>query len=184
VFKHCRIPRDQLLGGDEHVPRTGSGGYGGAIATLNKTRPRVSAVGIGHALGCLRFCTEELKKEGIEVDYGVGVHSRSAAQQKLIEMEADAEAATLSVLRATTMADARQPNGLESSICKSKGGEIARSVPQRSLELLGGSGLNREYRVEKRLRDARVTDIYEGTGQIMQLIIARHILGYKAGELR
>jgi acyl-CoA dehydrogenase len=82
------------------------------------------------------------------------------------------------------MADARQPNGLESSICKSKGGEIARSVPQRSLELLGGSGLNREYRVEKRLRDARVTDIYEGTGQIMQLIIARHILGYKAGELR
>ncbi len=99
----------------------------------------VSAVGIGHALGCLRFCIEELAKEGIEVEHGPGAHSRSAVQQKLIEIEADIEAATLSVLRATTLADSGQANSLEAAICKSKAGEIARSVPQRCLEILGAA---------------------------------------------
>ncbi|MCP5069665.1 MAG: acyl-CoA dehydrogenase, partial [bacterium] len=83
IFSNCRIPRDQLLGGDEEVSRTGSGGFRGAMATFNTTRPRVSAVGIGHALGCLRFCREELEKEGVEVEHGPGMHSRSAAQQML-----------------------------------------------------------------------------------------------------
>jgi acyl-CoA dehydrogenase len=105
-------------------------------------------------------------------------------QQKLIEIEADIEAATLSVLRATTLADSGQANSLEAAICKSKAGEIARSVPQRCLEILGGNGLSREYLVEKWLRDARITDIYEGTGEIMRLIIARRILGYSSEELR
>ncbi|MCP3987166.1 MAG: acyl-CoA dehydrogenase [bacterium] len=184
IFSNCRVPRDQLLGGNEEVSRTGSGGYRGAMATFNKTRPRVSAVGIGHALGCLRFCKEELEKEGIEVEHGPGMHSRSAAQQMLIEIEADIEAASLSVLRATTLADSGQPNSLEAAICKSKAGEIARTVPQRCLEILGGSGLSREHLVEKWLRDARITDIYEGTGEIMRLIIARQILGYSSEELR
>jgi acyl-CoA dehydrogenase len=183
VFKDCRIPRDNLLGGDETIPKQGSGGFKGVMKTFNMTRPGVGAGGIGKAQASFDFTVEELSKEGAVLDYESGIHNRSAVGQKLIEIEADLEAAKLTVFRAAALADTNQPNNVEASVAKAKGGEVARTGTQRCLEILGGLGITRDYLPEKWFRDSRITDIYEGTGQIQRLIIARAILGYTSAEM-
>ncbi len=183
VFRDCRIPRDHLLGLDETVPKEGSGGFRGVMKTFNMTRPAVAALGLGIAEAALDFTREALAAEGVEVEWGPGMASRSALQQRLIELEADWEAAILLTLNAAWLSDQGKPNNLEASISKAKGGEVARTVTQGCLEMLGALGITRDYLVEKWFRDARITDIYEGTGQIQRLIIAREILGYTSAEL-
>jgi acyl-CoA dehydrogenase len=183
VFKDCRIPRDQLLGGNEEIPKQGSGGFRGVMKTFNMTRPAVAALGLGIAQAALDFARDELAKEGVEVDWDAGPHARSAVQQKLVELEADHEAAMLTVLHAARLGDLGQPNNLEASIAKAKGGEMARTITQRVIELVGALGISREHLLEKWFRDCRITDIYEGTGQIQRLIIARSILEYSSAEL-
>jgi acyl-CoA dehydrogenase len=183
-FRDCRIPRENLLGGDESV-RTdkGSGDYKGVMRTFNMTRPAVAAGGVAKALGAVNFARDALTAEGIEVDWDKGFHERSAAEQALIEMEADAEAAALTVLNAAFLADTGQPNNLESSVCKAKGGDVCRTVPQRAMDVLGAMSISHDHLVERYLRDGRISDIYEGTGQIQRLIIARGVLHYSSEEL-
>ncbi|MFQ5697166.1 MAG: acyl-CoA dehydrogenase family protein [Myxococcota bacterium] len=183
VFRDCRIPRDHLLGGNEAVPKKGSGGFRGVMKTFNMTRPAVAALGLGIAEAALDFARDALAKEGVEVDWDAGLHTRSAVQQKLVELEADLEAAMLTVLYAARLGDLGQPNNLEASIAKAKGGEMARTLTQRAIELCGALGVSREHLLEKWFRDCRITDIYEGTGQIQRLIIARSILEYSSAEL-
>jgi acyl-CoA dehydrogenase len=183
VFRDCRIPRDHLLGGDESIPKQGAGGFKGVMKTFNMTRPAVAAIGLGIAQAALDFTRDALAGEGVDVDWNAGTHARSAAQQELVEIEADIEAATLSVLHAVWLSGEGKSNNLEASISKAKGGEVARTATQRCLALLGSVGISHEYLLEKWFRDCRITDIYEGTGQIQRLIIAREILGYSAAEL-
>ena len=90
----------------------------------------------------------------------------------------------LTVLRAAWLGDPRKPNNLEASIAKAKGGAAVREITQGCIEILGPLGVSREHLLEKWFRDVRITDIYEGTGQIQHLIIARTILGYGREELR
>ena len=168
---------------DERIPKQGAGGFRGVMKTFNMTRPAVAALGLGIAQAALDFTRDSLAQEGIEVDWGVGKHARTAIQQELIEIEADIEAGMLDVLRATWLSGESQPNNREASIAKAKGGEVARTATQRCLEILGGLGISREHLVEKWFRDCRITDIYEGTGEIQRLIIARDILEYSSAEL-
>jgi acyl-CoA dehydrogenase len=183
VFRDCRIPRDHLLGGDESIPKEGAGGFKGVMRTFNMTRPAVAAIGLGIAQAALDFTRDSLAAEGVEVDWNAGIHGRSAVQQELIEIEANIEAAMLSVLHASWLSGEAKPNNLEASISKAKGGEVARTATQRCIALLGSLGISLDYLLEKWFRDCRITDIYEGTGQIQRLIIARDILGYSAAEL-
>jgi len=183
VFRDCRIPRDHLLGGDESIPKEGAGGFKGVMRTFNMTRPAVAAIGLGIAQAALDFTRDSLAAEGVEVDWNAGLQGRSAVQQELIEIEADIEAAMLSVLHASWLSGEAKPNNLEASISKAKGGEVARTATQRCIALLGSLGISLDYLLEKWFRDCRITDIYEGTGQIQRLIIARDILGYSAAEL-
>ena len=183
VFRDCRIPRDQLLGGDETIPEQGAGGFRAVMKTFNMTRPAVAALGLGIAQAALDFTRDELAVAGIGPDYEAGVHGQSAAAQELIEIEADIEAAMLDVMHAAWLSGEGKPNNDEASIAKAKGGEVARTATQRCLALLGGLGVSREFLPEKWFRDCRITDIYEGTGQIQRLIIARSILGYSSAEL-
>jgi acyl-CoA dehydrogenase len=111
------------------------------------------------------------------------VHTQSATAQKFLELEALQEAAMLTVTRAAWLADHGKPNNLESSICKAKAGSVVRRVTQGCIELLGALGVSRDHLLEKWFRDVRITDIYEGTGQIQNMIIARSILGYGRAEL-
>ncbi len=183
VFQDCRIPRDNLLGGDESISKKTSGGFRGVMKTFNMTRPAVAALGLGIAQAALDFTRDELAKLGLEPDYEAGLHGQSAAAQELIEIEADIEAGMLDVMHAAWLSGEGKPNNDEASIAKAKGGEIARTATQRCLSLLGGLGVSREFLPEKWVRDCRITDIYEGTGQIQRLIIARSILGYSSAEL-
>ncbi len=184
VFQDCRIPRENLLGGDETIPKESSGGFRGVMKTFNMTRPAVAAIGLGISQAALDFAREQLEEAGVELEYGPGVHAQSAAAKQLLELEAEQEAAMLTVLRAAWLADRGKPNNLESSICKAKAGSAVRRITQGCIELLGATGVSREHLLEKWFRDVRITDIYEGTGQIQNLIIARQILGYGREDLK
>jgi acyl-CoA dehydrogenase len=182
VLKDCRIPRENLLGGDEEI-RTGGGGFKGLMKTFNITRPLVAATGTGTVLACYDFITEALKKEGVEVDWEAGPQKRSATQQKMIELESQLEASILTTLYAAWLMDKGKPNNLESSISKAKGGDVCRGGAQLAIELLGAIGITHDQLVEKWFRDARITDIYEGTGEINRLVTARAILNYSSSDL-
>jgi len=185
VFQDCRIPRGNLLGGDETIPKESSGGFRGVMKTFNMTRPAVAAIGLGIAEAALDFTREQLRAAGFDVEgYGGGLRGESAVVEKLHRLEALHEAAMLTVLNAAWLSDHAKPNNLEASIAKAKGGSAVREITQGCIEILGPLGVSREHLLEKWFRDVRITDIYEGTGQIQHLIIARTILGYGRNELR
>ena len=184
VFDNCRIPRGNLLGGKEEIPKESSGGFRGVMKTFNMTRPAVAAIGLGMAEAALDFARDALAEAGITIEYGPGIAAQSAPAQRFLELEALYEAAMLTVLRAAWLSDQGQPNNLESSICKAKAGAAVREITQGCIELVGPMGASREHLLEKWFRDVRITDIYEGTGEIQRLIIARNILGYGRDELK
>lgn len=182
VLKNCRVPRENLLGMDESVKK-GGGGFKGLMKTFNLTRPAVAAMGIGNIMACRDFILEELEKEGRSVDWEAGQHRRTAIEQKIIDLDAELEAATLCTLRAAWLADKGKPNNMEASVSKQKGGDVSRRCAQLALEILGAMGITHDFLVEKWFRDARITDIYEGTGEIQRLVIARALLGYTSKDL-
>jgi acyl-CoA dehydrogenase len=81
------------------------------------------------------------------------------------------------------MMDHGEPNALESSMCKAKAGQASTHIAQKCVEILGPMGYSREWLVEKLMRDAKIADLYEGTHEINQLIVARQILDYRSGDL-
>jgi acyl-CoA dehydrogenase len=184
VLEDCRIPRENLLGGEETVPKGGSGGFRGVMKTFNMTRPSVAALGLGIAEAALDFTREALAQAGVEIEYGRTLAKQSAAAEKFIRLEMLWEAAMLSVLRAGWLADQGESNNTEASVCKAKAGAAVREITQGCIELLGPIGASRQHLLEKWFRDCRITDIYEGTGEIQHLIIARALLGYTRNELK
>jgi len=183
VFTDCRIPRANLLGGKEDVPKQSSGGFKGVMKTFNMTRPAVAAIGLGMAEASLDFTRDCLVEAGFEITYGGGLHTRPAVVDKFQKLEAKCEAALLSVLRAAWLSDEGQVNNTEASVCKAKAGLVVREITQGCIEILGPMGISREHLLEKWFRDVRITDIYEGTGEIQRMIIARSLLGYTRKEL-
>jgi acyl-CoA dehydrogenase len=183
VFEDCRIPRENLLGGKEEIPVGSSGGFRGVMKTFNMTRPAVAALGLGMAEAALDFTREKLGEAGIEIDYSAGVTSQPAAAARFIELEAEFDAAKLTTLRAAWLGDKGLPNNTEASVCKAKAGSAVREITQGCIEILGPMGVSREHLLEKWFRDVRITDIYEGTGEIQRMIIARSLLDYTRKEL-
>lgn len=184
VFKDCRIPRDHLLGGREEIPKGESGGFRDVMKTFNMTRPATAAFGLGIARAALDFTREQLEAAGVDLAYGAGLHGKSAAADRFHRLEALHEAAMLTVLHASWMSENGKHNNLEASISKAKGGSAVREITQGCIDLLGPLGVSREHLVEKWFRDVRITDIYEGTGQIQRLIIARTIIDYDRTQLK
>jgi len=183
VFKDCRIPRSNLLGGDETIPKKSSGSFKNVLKTFNMTRPGVAAIGLGMAQAALDFTREQLEKGGVTIEYGTGLHGRSAVVDKFIKLETLCEASLLTILRAAWLSGESQPNNLEASVCKAKTGTAVRRITQGCIEILGALGVSREHLLEKWFRDVRITDIYEGTGEIQRMITARGLLGYGRAEL-
>ncbi len=184
VLQDCRIPRGNLLGGDETVSRHGSGGFRGVMKTFNMTRPVVAALGLGIAQAALDFTREALGEGGVDIEYGGGAAGRGALAERFIRLEMQLEAARLAMLRAAWLADNGKPNNTEASVCKAKAGAVVREITQGCIEILGPMGASREHLLEKWFRDCRITDIYEGTGEIQRLIIARTLLDYGRDELK
>ena len=184
IFDNARIPAVNLLGDAEVKTGEGTKGFKGAMKTFDSTRPIVAASAIGIGRAAFEFTRDTLAKHGVRMEYGKPRWKLTTVQADLLEMEAQLHAAWLLTLKATALLDAREENKLESSMAKVKAGKAVTLVTQKAVELLGPLGYTTDYLAEKWMRDAKINDIYEGTGQINTLIVAREILGYTRNELR
>ena len=177
-----RVPFENILGSPT-VEKTTTG-FKGAMATFDATRPLVAATGVGVARAALEEVKKMLAEQGVIIRYGLPRQKLSSIERDVIDMEIMLKSAWLLVLKAVWMADNKQPNALESSMSKVKSGDIVTKITQKAVEIMGPLGYSREYLLEKWFRDAKITDIYEGTGQINRLVVARQVLGYSGSELR
>ena len=178
----ARVPFDHILG-SATVEKT-TKGFKGAMATFDATRPLVAASGIGVARAALEFLKEKLAENGVQIRYGLPRQKLTSIERDVIDMEVMLKSAWLMIIKAVWMADNKKPNALESSMSKVKAGDVGTKITQKVVEILGPLGYSREFLAEKWFRDAKITDIYEGTGQINRLVVARHILEYSGKDLR
>ncbi len=183
-FNNVRLPFGNLLGSTEVQQKGTAKGFKGAMKTFDASRPAVAASAAGIARAALEFTQERLAEEGVEVDYTKSLYELTAVERDLMEMEARYKGAWLLTLRAVAMMAHGESNRLAASMCKYRAGEAVTWITQKAVELLGPLGYTHEFLAEKWMRDAKINDIYEGTKQINQLIVARSILGYSRRELK
>jgi acyl-CoA dehydrogenase len=180
-LEECRIPKDNLLGSPEIEPKRG---FAGVMQTFDNTRPLVAGMAIGVARACLERTRELLTEAGVEIDYDLPPHAQVAAASEFIAMESDWEAARLLTLQAAWMADNKKPNSLQASMAKAKAGRTATDIALRCVALCGSVGYGEGELLEKWARDVKILDLFEGTQQIQQLIVARQLLGKTSAELK
>lgn len=181
VFTDCRVPAANLLGSPEvNVEK----GFAGVMQTFDNTRPVVAAMAVGVAKASIDRTREILKKMGVEADYRQGIKNSSQIEAQLYRYEADWEASRLLTLKAAWMADNGMPNSKEASIAKAKAGRAANEITLGCVELLGTLGYCEDELLEKWSRDSKILDIFEGTQQIQQLIVARRLLNKTSAELK
>lgn len=183
-FDDVRVPGSALLGGKERLDeklaraRSGESSRGSAaMATFERTRPNVGAMAVGIARAAHEYALEYAK--GREV-FGRPIIENQAISFLLADMAVEIDASRLLVRRAAWMGATRQPMArAEGSMSKLKAGRTAVWVTERAIQILGGVGYTREYPVERMHRDAKIYDIFEGTEQTQQLVIARSISGMR-----
>jgi alkylation response protein AidB-like acyl-CoA dehydrogenase len=167
VFEDCVIPTDNLLG------REGEG-FKIALATLDRTRPGIAAQAVGIAQGALDFAVQYAKQR---VQFGKPIAENQGIQFMLADMEIETEAARQLVYHVGELMDRNEPTfGRYSAIAKTFASDAAIKVTNDAIQVLGGYGYMKEFPVERMMRDAKITQIYEGTNQIQRLVIARALL--------
>jgi len=180
-FDNARIPKDNLLGNPDIEPGKG---FAGVMETFDNTRPVVAAMAVGIARATLEELRKILTNAGVEVSYDKPSHAQSAAAAEFLRMEADWEAAYQLTLRAAWQADNKIPNSKEASMAKAKAGRVGSDITLKAVELVGTAGYSEEALLEKWARDSKIMDIFEGTQQIQQLVVARRLLGLSSSELK
>jgi acyl-CoA dehydrogenase len=180
-FDNARIPKDNLLGNpDVEVDK----GFAGVMETFDNTRPIVAAMAVGVARAALEELRTILTDAGIEIDYDKPAHAQSAPAAEFLRMEADWESGYLLTVRSAWQADNRIPNSKEASMGKAKAARVASDITLKAVELAGTTGYSEQTLLEKWARDSKILDIFEGTQQIQQLVIARRLLGLSSAELK
>ena len=161
-----RVPRKNILGEKNH-------GLKIALTQLNSGRIAIAA----QALGIARAAFEEsVQYAKAREQFGRPIADFQATQFKIADMAVGIEASRLLVHQAARLMDAQKPCAKEASIAKLFASQHANKTAYEALQIHGGNGYIREFPVERYFRDARVTEIYEGTSEIQRLIIAREIL--------
>ena len=185
-FNDCRIPKTNILGSAELA--TDAEGrkkaFGGVMQTFDNTRPPVAAMAIGASRAALDMSRELLKEEGVELKFDRKPANLSALEAELLQMEAEWHGARLLVLKAAWMADNKMPNSMEASMCKAKAGRVGNNITLRCVALCQSLGYSENILLEKFARDSKILDIFEGTQQIQQLIVARRVLEKSSSELK
>jgi acyl-CoA dehydrogenase len=178
----CRVPGSCLLGGkeklDERLARVREGGKGqsqAAMQTFETSRPTVGAQALGIARAAYEYALDYAKERQ---QFGRAIIENQAIAFMLANMKLEIDAARLLVWRAAWMGrnNVKFTNA-EGSMSKLKAGQVAVWATERAIQILGGNGYTREYPVERMHRDAKIYDIFEGTAEIQQLVIARAISG-------
>lgn len=181
VLQDCRVPFNNILGSP--TVETTTKGFKGAMATFDATRPIVAAQAIGLARATLELLKEMLAERGVTIRYGLPRQKLTSIEKDVIDMEIQLRSAWLLVIKAVWMMDNGKPNSLESSMSKVRAGDVVNKITQKAVEMMGPLGYSREFLLEKWFRDAKISDIYEGTGQINRLVVARQILEYRSKDL-
>jgi alkylation response protein AidB-like acyl-CoA dehydrogenase len=169
-FDGVEVPEDALLGevGD---------GFKIAMTALDSGRYSVAAGCVGICEGCVQASTKYATERR---QFGVEIASFQLVQEMIADMVVRRDAARLLVRRAGVLKDAGKPNTMETSVAKLYATESAVECANLAIQVHGGSGYVDDYPVERYLRDARVTTLYEGTSQIQKLIIGREATGVNA----
>jgi acyl-CoA dehydrogenase len=180
-FDNARIPEDNLLGSPEiHVEK----GFAGVMETFDNTRPVVAAMAVGIARAALEELRKILTDAGVDISYDKPAHAQSAAAAEFLRMEADWEAGYLLTVRSAWQADNNIPNSKEASMGKAKSARVASDITLKAVEMAGTTGYSEATLLEKWARDSKILDIFEGTQQIQQLVVARRLLGLSSSELK
>lgn len=180
-FDNARIPKGNLLGSPEINTEKG---FAGVMETFDNTRPIVAAMAVGIARAALEELRKILTAGGIEISYDKPAHAQSAAAAEFLRMEADWESGYLLTLRSAWQADNKIPNSKEASMGKAKSARVASDITLKTVEMAGTAGYSEEFLLEKWARDSKILDIFEGTQQIQQLVVARRLLGLSSAELK
>ena len=166
-FENCRIPGDRIIG----EPGTG---FKTALRTLDHTRPTIGAQAIGIAQGALDAAIAYTKDRK---QFGKSISDFQGVQFMLADMAMKVEAARLMVYSAAARAERGEPNlGFISSASKCFASDVAMEVTTDAVQLFGGAGYTQDFPVERMMRDAKITQIYEGTNQIQRVVMSRALL--------
>ena len=167
IFEDCEVPAENLLGREGH-------GFAVAMKTLDKSRPGVAAQALGIAQGAFDAAVKYARER---VQFGQPIISFQAIQTMLADMATQIEAARALIYSTAKMIDAGVKNySKESAMCKVYASDVAMKVTIDAVQIFGGYGYMKEYPVEKYMRDAKITQIYEGTNQIQRNVIAQRII--------
>jgi alkylation response protein AidB-like acyl-CoA dehydrogenase len=166
-FENCRVPGDRIIGD----PGTG---FKTALATLDHTRPTIGAQAVGIAQGAVDAAiayTRDRKQ------FGESISTFQAVQFMLADMAMKVEAARLMVYTAAARAERGEPDlGFISAASKCFASDVAMEVTTDAVQLFGGAGFTTDFPVERFMRDAKITQIYEGTNQIQRVVMSRALL--------
>ncbi|KRC51400.1 MULTISPECIES: acyl-CoA dehydrogenase family protein [unclassified Nocardioides] len=166
LFDGARVPAAQLVGDEGAGMRV-------ALSALDAGRLGIAAVATGIAQGALAYAVEYAKERQ---QFGRAIGEFQGMQFLLADMAADVERARASYLHAARLKDAGRPFSRQASIAKLTATDAAMRVTTDAVQVLGGNGYTREYPVERMMRDAKVTQIFEGTNQIQRMVIGRDLL--------
>ena len=166
LFERCRVPAGQRLGEEGQ-------GFKIAMSTLDGGRIGIAAQAVGIAAGAYELALAYARERK---SFGVPIGQHQMVQWMLADMATGIEAARLLTWRAACLKDAGAPFTAEAAMAKLFASEMAMRVTTDAIQVHGGYGFIREYQVERYFRDAKITQLYEGTSQIQKLVIARHLL--------
>ena len=170
VFEDCRVPVENRLGEEGH-------GFKIAMASLDGGRIGIAAQALGLAVGAFERALAYARERK---SFGVPIGQHQMVQWMLADMATAIEGARLLIWQAAASKDAGRSFSTQSAMAKLYAAEMAMKVTTDAVQIHGGYGFIKEYEVERFFRDAKITQIYEGTSQIQKLVIARSVLGGKA----
>ena len=167
AFKNVSVPKENLFAGVGE-------GFKKAMMALDITRPMIGIGAVGIARAAMELATQYAKKR---VQFGIPIAQHQSIQFMLADMAKYIEASRLLIWKAAWLADQGIRNSKEAAMAKAFAADTAMRVATDAVQIYGGMGYTKWHPVEKKLmRDAKVIQIYEGTAQIMRLIIARQLL--------
>ncbi len=162
VFENVRVPKENMLGKEGQ-------GFEIAMHALDGGRIGIGAQAVGIAQGALDEAIQYVKERK---QFGRNIAAFQETKFKIAAMQTKIDAARLMVWRAASLKDSKEEYATEAAMCKLFASEVANEVTRVSVQLFGGYGFTREYPVERMMRDAKITEIYEGTSEVMKMVIA------------
>lgn len=165
IFENCEIPKENLLGAIGK-------GFGIAMKTLDGGRIGIAAQALGIAQGAM---DETIKYTKERKQFGRPISAFQNTQFQMADMETKIQAARLLVRAAAYKKDEKLPYSVDAAMCKLFASEVAMEVTTKAVQFHGGYGYTREYPVERMMRDAKITEIYEGTSEVQRMVIAGNL---------